>query len=324
MPADTLDANYAERIQTFINEALDAALLNHRQSGPKSPVPREGLLQTMTRRALACAWGLKPNRIGNLPFLAKMLVAHYTTSKAKRSLPNPDQTVPGEDGLCGIVSDTSVATLMAGLRKGLYPMGHVAPMKWWSPEERCVVFPNELKIEKNLARRLRNAPMRMTFDQAPLEVMQQCAAPRSGRLSLTWITPDMMRAAMKLFEAGHMHSVEVWDEDNQLVGGLYGFAVGRVFSIESQFHTKRDTSKMATVALLAHLTDWGFAAADGKRMTGHLKAFGFKNVTRSAFRAMLSGKTAVPQGRWHFDPSLDLGRWKPAASGPARKPTAKA
>ncbi|MDX2288454.1 MAG: leucyl/phenylalanyl-tRNA--protein transferase, partial [Hyphomicrobiaceae bacterium] len=268
--------------------------------------------------------GVQAQRISALPQLAMMLARHYATPAALRGLPDPDQVAPGKEGLCGILADTRVATILAGMRQGLYPMGHVAPMKWWSPVQRCVVFPTELRIEKNLARRIRNGGYRITFDADPLGVLAGCAAVRERRWALTWITPDMMRAALAMFDAGHMHSVEVWNAEGQLVGGLYGYAVGPVFSIESQFHIERDTSNIATVALLGHLSAWGFAAADGKAMTSHLKGFGFRDIPRATYRALLDGPAAGPAGRWRIDDALDIGSWNPAKGPPSRRPAARA
>ncbi len=313
------------QIDTLLNRSVRAWQVTSPDRRRKNDdrVPDEKFQTALTRRLLTCIWGLKPPQLQTLPSLAGMLARHYLTPASDRRLPDPERTAPGREGLCGILHDTSADTLLAGMRQGMFALGHVSPMKWWSPPQRCVVFPHELKIEKNLHRLMRKHPFRITFDQDPLGVMQGCAAPRPGRPPLTWLTPDMMRLALDAFDAGFMHSVEVWDEDGELVGGLYGFAVGRVFTIESQFHTRRNTSKIATVALLAHLTDWGFAAADGKQPTQHLTNFGFHCIPRDEFRQLVDGPDAGPARRWQFDPELEIGQWKPAEGPPERKSAEK-
>lgn len=280
-------------------------------------IPPETWARRGLRWGLACAYGMKPHRLRTAPTLASMLARHYLTPKARRGLPDANSAQPGQ-GLCGIVTDTSVETLIAGFRAGLFPMGHVSPMKWWSPAERAVLPLNELHIEKNLRRRIRNNHFTVTFDKDPLGVLIGCSEPRPGRPPLTWITPRMIEAALGLFAAGHLHTVEVWNAKGDLVGGLYGVAAGPVFSIESQFHRERDTSKVATAVLIAHLAHWGFHAADGKHETAHLKSLGFRNVPRGTFLEWLAGpepQLARP-GRWHIEERLDIGNWDPARGTP--------
>src|SRR5690606_35481439 len=138
--------------------------------------------------------------------------------------------------------------------------------------------------------------------------------PRPGRPALTWISPRFMDAYEALHLEGHAHSVEVWDGDGQLAGGLYGVASGGVFFTESQFARQRDTSKVAFVTLNRHLAEWGYILNDGKDMTGHLAALGMRNIPRTEFNALLhanTGKGRAP-GRWQIDPSLDIAGWMPA------------
>lgn len=286
----------------------------------KWDVPKDTLHSRLRRYALAVAWSVKPPRLQTLPTLGWLLAKNFLTKKNARTLPDANAAYIKDGGLCGIVADASAEGIFAGFQKGLYPMGHIPPFKWWSPPVRSFLVPENLRIEKNLARRLRNSGYRFTLDEAPLEVLKLCAAPRNGRVPLTWITPEMMRLALELFDRGIMHTVEVWNPDGELVGGLYGYSVGRIFSIESQFHSERDTSKMATVALMAHLQKWDYLAADGKRMTGHLKSLGFEAVPREDLQKCFVGKTSEPSGRWQFDGDFDLGRWKSGTVCPQNKP----
>ena len=112
-------------------------------------------------------------------------------------------------------------------------------MKWWCPEERAVIDPAETHVGKNLRRLLRQEKFRITFDQDFAGVIAACAAPRSGKVPLTWITPRVMQAFWKAHKAGYAHSVEVWDRENRLVGGLYGMAIGKVFFGESPILARR-------------------------------------------------------------------------------------
>ena len=166
-------------------------------------------------------------------------------------------------------------------------------------------------------RRLRNKHFSVTFDTDFLAVMAGCAEPRPGRPHLTWITPRIMRAFQKLHELGHAHSVEVWDDEGRLAGGLYGLAVGGVFFTESQFTRKRDASKVGFATLNCHLQKWGFALNDGKNPTAHLAQLGFEQIPRSRFNAILRdhcGRDVVTPGQWRVDAGLDIGAWDPAAA----------
>jgi leucyl/phenylalanyl-tRNA--protein transferase len=146
--------------------------------------------------------------------------------------------------------------------------------------------------------------------------MQACAEPRPGHIPLTWITPRVMHAFWPLHEAGYAHSVEVWDDEDRLVGGSYGLAIGDVFFGESQFSRARDTSKIATAVLNCHLASCGFVLRDAKWMTGHLANFGFTVVGRADFEAVLRrhAHRAGRTGRWAVDESLDVAGWHPTRS----------
>lgn len=279
----------------------------------------EALADRMRRWILGTAWALKPPRTLGVPATLGMLAAHYAGLDrcAKGELPDPDRALTHPDGLAGICEDMSVDRLMRAYGRGLYPFCHIGPMKWWAPKERMALFPSEFHIEKNLRRKLRQQPYRITFDRDFEGVMRGCADARPGRWHLTWITPPMIRAFKALFDAGHAHSVEAWDkETGALVGGAYGVAVGRVFFTESQFTRARDASKVGFSVLNCHLQQWGYALNDGKHHTGHLANLGFKLMPRTEFNAILAEHCGLPgrTGRWAVDPSLDVGQWDPTAA----------
>lgn len=307
---ETMASSQGEQTQdTALATATPLAV---RDSRERWPVPRETLFERLRRYVLAFAFVTRPKRIATVPPLLARLTGYFLTPKSRRTLPSNEAFLPGDNCIVGFIHDTSPEGIMEGLRKGMHPNGHVRPFKWSAPRERCILTPEALRIEKNLSRLMRKEPFTLTFDRDPLGVVQGCAAPRKGRPPLTWITPDMQRVLMDLFDAGIMHTVEVCNEEGELVGGLFGYACDDLFMIQSQFHTVRDASKVATVGLMAHLTDWEFTGADGDFMTGYLQSFGFRNMSRGALAAMQTCRPTGPRVRWTFDESYDLGRWKPA------------
>ena len=276
-----------------------------------SPVFAEARSATLRRLALGALYPLRPVSIGLLPVMLG-LTAEYLASpqSAARRLAAPKYR--GWQGLVGVSEDMRPEAMLDAYRRGMFPFGHVGPMKWWSPAVRAVLYPHETRIEKNLRRLLRQERYAITFDRDFAAVMRACAEPRPGKTPLTWITPKMMRTFWALHEQGHAHSVEVWDGEGRLVGGLYGLAAGNVFFGESQFSVVRDASRIAVAALHCHLAHWGFCLRDAKWPTEHLASLGFREMPRDQFLAELSAHAWKPGrvGRWSLDPTLDLATWQ--------------
>ena len=135
---------------------------------------------------------------------------------------------------------------MAAYRAGLFPWPHDGvDTLWWSPDPRAILRPDRFHVSRRLARRLRQARFRVTFDAAFAQVIGACAVRPEG----TWITPGMMRAYLRLHLLGWAHSVEVWSPEGRLAGGLYGLRVDGLFGAESMFHRATDASKIALFAL---------------------------------------------------------------------------
>lgn len=280
---------------------------------------RERPADVARRWVLGTAWSLKWPRVLGVPGTLSVLAAHMLGLGPKAgALPDPERAAPYTKGLVGVCTDLSVATLLDAYGRGLFPFCHIGPVKWWAPPQRMVLRFENFHIEKNLRRRLRNNHFDVTFDQDFRAVMEGCAEPRPGRPHLTWITPRIMDAFAALHAAGHAHSVEVWDKEGNLAGGLYGLAVGGAFFTESQFVRKRDASKVGFATLNCHLQAWGFALNDGKHATPNLAHLGFQLMPRAEFTALLAANSAPcgPSGRWQVDESLDVGNWDPKA-GPA-------
>jgi leucyl/phenylalanyl-tRNA--protein transferase len=270
--------------------------------------------ERLKRLALGVLWALKPPRLYGVPATLAMVLKHYTDFGPRPGmLPEPERALRRPDGLAGIATDLSVPMLRAAYAKGLYPFAHIGPQKWWAPEQRMALFIEDFHIGKSLRRRIKQGEYIVTFDRDFDAVIRACAEPRPGRPRLTWIRGDIVEAFTRAFHAGLAHSVEVWDADGALVGGIYGLSVGRVFFAESQFTRKRDAAKVGFAVLNCHLQRWGYVLNDGKILTGHFSQMGFTMVPRRAFNALLAkacyekGK----EGRWSVDPSVDVARWNP-------------
>jgi leucyl/phenylalanyl-tRNA--protein transferase len=288
-----------------------------RESAAANPRFRESFMQRLRRHVLGAAYALMPERIALLPRLTLLTIAHLLAPEGERRGRLPEHPVYySRRGLVGISDDLSVNALIANYSRGFFPVCHIGPMKWWSPEERAVIDPADTHVGKNLRRLLKQKKFTVTFDRAFGEVVEACARPREGKVPLTWITPKVMNAYSEAHRAGYAHSVEVWDQEGKLVGGLYGLAIGKVFFGESQFSSAEHSSKVALVALHRHLRSWGYHARDGKWMTPHLASFGFKTVKRKEFQALLEQEVGKPGrvGPWQVDPGLDLADW-PAKPG---------
>ena len=206
------------------------------------------------------------------------------------------------NGLLAAGGDLSPARLLEAYSRGIFPWySEGDPILWWSPDPRMVLFPGELKISRSLAKTLRNRSHEIRFDSAFDEVLEECAAPRSGQPG-TWITPEMRAAYGRMHRLGHAHSVETWI-DGKLSGGLYGMAMGAVFFGESMFSREPDASKLALVALVRHLEASDFRLIDCQMHTRHLASMGARDIPRRRFARLLSElvhyrRPLAPPGPW--------------------------
>ena len=185
--------------------------------------------------------------------------------------------------------------------KGVFPWEGRQPIPWYSPDPRMVLPPGDFRASRSLRKRARHGGLRVTMDAAFSEVMRRCAAtPRPGQEG-TWISDKMIRAYTVLHHRGIAHSVEVWS-DTDLVGGLYGLAMGRTFFGESMFHTERDASKLALMHLCEQLSEWNFDLVDCQQETPHLASLGAAPISRAAFLRRLGVSLAGP-GHWGGQPA---------------------
>jgi leucyl/phenylalanyl-tRNA--protein transferase len=278
---------------------------------------RETPVEVLERWALGSAWALKPVRIGALPALGKLWLSDLV--RPQPGLPDPERTI-NEAGLCGMVHDLSVPTLVEAYRQGLFTFAHFGPLKWMSLPERCVLLPQETHIGKRVRRLLRQEKYTVTFDRDFEAVIKACSGRRDGRWHVTWITPRIMRAYADMFDAGHVHSFEVWNEAGGLVGGGYGVAVGGAFYTESQFSHEDNTSKLGFTVLNWHLAQWGYRLNDGKWATPTILDMGFRMIPRAEFRRHLAEAAGGGKpGRWQVETDQKaIAAWQPAKAEPSK------
>lgn len=200
------------------------------------------------------------------------------------------------DGLLAVGGDLSPERLIMAYSLGIFPWyGCGSPILWWSPDPRLVLYPRELKISKSLARLLRKGIFKLTFDRAFTQVIRECAVVRLERGEETWLSPEMIEAYIRLHRIGYAHSVETWHDD-QLVGGLYGVSLGKVFFGESMFMRASNASKLAFVHLVHALQRMDFEVIDCQVTTRHLKSFGAREISRTRFLGHL--KNALEKGNF--------------------------
>ncbi|MBZ8132825.1 leucyl/phenylalanyl-tRNA--protein transferase [Afifella sp. IM 167] len=285
---------------------MNADALAERAAMPAGPPAfSENAGQKTRRWLLGIAWSLKND--GPLG-AARIGLAHLQALiSSDPGLPAPDAPRLSPTGAVAVARDLSVPTLREAYRRGLYPLSHVLAPKWLSPSRRAIVRLSDFHLSKRLRSHIRKDRWRVTFDTAFGEVMEACAEPRPGQTPLTWITPQIMRAFQALHEAGDAHSFEVWDETGALIGGGYGVATGRCFTIESQFFRIDNASKVGFAFLAWHLNRWGFALIDNKRPSDAVARFGFDTVPRAEFLRLIGDAPAGPvkPGRWSVEAAAE-------------------
>jgi leucyl/phenylalanyl-tRNA---protein transferase len=223
--------------------------------------------------------------------------------------PDPRTALDDPNGLLAFGGDLSPERLKTAYTRGIFPwFNEGEPILWWSPDPRCVFRTDQLHPNRSLRRALAGKPWRVTVDHAFAQVMSACAAPRPNQAG-TWISPAMIDAYGALHEQGHAHSVEVWEED-RLVGGIYGVAIGKLFCGESMFSAASGGSKLALCALAALLRRWGFPLIDAQVSNPHLLSLGAFEMPRSTFLRGIALLVATPfdQQHWRSLPAIPASR----------------
>jgi leucyl/phenylalanyl-tRNA--protein transferase len=201
--------------------------------------------------------------------------------------PPPEQALDEPAGLLAAGGDLSPARLLAAYQRGIFPWYSPGqPVLWWSPDPRAVLFPEEFRLRRSLAKTLRNAGFTVTIDLDFPAVIDCCAAPRPQSLG-TWITSEMREAYVELHRLGRAHSIES-RRQGALVGGLYGVRLGGVFFGESMFSRERDASKVALAHLVALCTANEIAVIDCQLPSRHLESLGARTIPRSEFQWLLA------------------------------------
>ena len=201
------------------------------------------------------------------------------------AFPHPEFAEP--NGMLAVGGDLSPERLLGAYQIGIFPWYSAnEPIVWWSPDPRFVLFPDELVISKSMRPYFNQQKFRVTMDHDFDAVIAGCQSRRRGQYFGTWITKDMRKAYLNLHHLGFAHSVEVWQGD-ELVGGLYGIALGRCFFGESMFTRVSNASKFGFISLVKKLQSLGFWLIDCQQETEHLGSLGARAIPRKDFLDIL-------------------------------------
>lgn len=200
-----------------------------------------------------------------------------------QSFPPVSAALADPDGLLAAGGTLHPARLLNAYQHGIFPWYEEGqPILWWSPNPRAVIYTDQLKISRSLKKTLRNKAFSVSFDTAFEDVIRACAAPRNYTDG-TWIVDEMIQAYKELHTQGHAHSVEIWNEQGELVGGLYGILLKGLFCGESMFSRERDMSKVALVYLAQWLEHKGITVIDCQLPNPHLLSLGAVIIPRDEF-----------------------------------------
>jgi leucyl/phenylalanyl-tRNA---protein transferase len=201
--------------------------------------------------------------------------------------PPLSQALSEPNGLIAIGGDLTSVRLLNAYKLGIFPwFNEGEPIMWWSPNPRMVLFPDELKISKSLAKTLKNNTLETRMNTSFQAVITACGQTPRSTQSGTWISPEMIAAYCELYRLGYAMSAESW-LNGELVGGCYGIKIGRMFYGESMFHTHTDASKIAFVHLVNTLKNQGIGLIDCQMKTPLLASFGGREIGREEFTRQL-------------------------------------
>ena len=212
----------------------------------------------------------------------------YLVKNKKMAIDFPDITdaLKNPNGLLAIGGDLDETRLLSAYQKGIFPwFNEGQPILWWAPNPRCILKPNKIHISHSLKKCLRKNQFQITYNKNFANVISQCSVNRN-KDNDTWLTTDMKKAFINLHKSGYAHSVECW-HNKELVGGLYGIAMGKIFFGESMFSRMSNTSKITLVHLAKRLEEMSFQLIDCQINSKHLQTLGAQLITRNQFTKFL-------------------------------------
>ncbi len=186
------------------------------------------------------------------------------------------------DGLLAIGGDLTKDRILTAYKLGIFPWYEGDHILWWSPDPRTVLFPNELKVSKSMKQILKQEIFQFTINNSFASVISECRNMKRRDQEGTWITDAVEKAYIELHKSGWAHSAETW-QGNELIGGLYGIKIGKVFFGESMFSKKANASKFAFIKLVETLRSEGIELIDCQVHTQHLESLGARSIPRNEF-----------------------------------------
>ena len=215
------------------------------------------------------------------------------------NFPDPDSALKEPNGLLAAGGSLTPEHLLKAYSKGIFPwFEEDQPILWWTPDPRMVLYPDELHISKSLAKAMKQSSLRISCDEAFERVITACAGKRTYSDD-TWITEEMIDAYCALHTMGVAHSIETWDDD-KLVGGLYGLAIGEVFFGESMFSFQDNASKIAFATLVKKLSSLNYSLIDCQVSSPFLSSFGAREIPRVDFMTQLPKNAEYGRNKTHW------------------------
>tara|TARA_B100000497_G_C7696251_1_gene425557 strand:+ start:6874 stop:7527 length:654 start_codon:yes stop_codon:yes gene_type:complete len=205
-----------------------------------------------------------------------------------------------DDGLLAYGGDLSPSTLLAAYSWGIFPWYSQPPILWWFTHPRCILRPSKVKVSKSMRSYFNQKRFKTTTDTCFEQVINECSRVKRKNQETTWISEDMINAYIELHHIGHAHSIEVWEED-LLVGGLYGIAIGNIFFGESMFSTASNASKFGLITLCRFLEEKEFLLIDCQQETDHIMSLGAEIIPKEEFLHTLKKNMEI---------SVDTSSWK--------------
>ena len=231
-------------------------------------------------------------------------------SLGRYDFPDPTSIDPEGIGLVAMGGDLASDTLISAYAQGLFPwFNEDEPIAWWCPEPRCVVVPSDYQPSKSLRKQARRERWQLTLNQAFDDVIRACSLPRSDGLpegEHTWIHEEMIGAYTNLHTQGFAHSIEVWNDQGQLIGGLYGLKLGGIYFGESMFHCASNASKLAFWGLMRLCEQSQVALVDCQLPNDHLMSLGATTVPRAEFLTQLDTLIRAGSVKWQKDAYIPL------------------